>query len=169
MDKIQKIASYLKEIKSIQPMSVIIADVVSIENDTCTVKLSTGLELPDIRLKSIIDNSGDYFVLTPIENSKVWLLSVSGGLEDLMVIKIDKLKSFEIKQKGVRFLIDTTDGKFIIKNDKADLLTIFSDLSSLIKQLQVSTGTGPSGTPLPPTITALNKLETDFKNLLKSS
>jgi hypothetical protein len=86
-----------------------------------------------------------------------------------MVIKIDKLKSFEIKQKGVRFLIDTTDGKFIIKNDKADLLTIFSDLSSLIKQLQVSTGTGPSGTPLPPTITALNKLETDFKNLLKSS
>jgi hypothetical protein len=169
MDNIQKIASFLKEISANQPMSVIIADVVSIEKDTCTVKLSTGLELPDIRLKSIIDDSGDYFVLTPMEKSKVWLLSISGGLDDLMVIKIDKLKSFEIKQKGMHFLIDTTDGKFIIKNDKADLLTIFSDLSSLIKKLQVSTGTGPSGTPLPPTISALDKLETDFKKLLKSS
>ena len=167
MTEIKKIAELIKSIGGYKPFNPILALVTSVDTDTCTVKLSTGLEIPDVRLKSIVDDSGDYFVIKPSINSNVWLLPLNDSIEELIVIKYDKIQSFEVKSNGLIFLIDGTDGKISIKNDTTNLLDVFQDFKDLISQLTVSTGVGPSGTPLPPTILSLNSVETKFKSLLK--
>lgn len=167
MDKSREIASLIKDIVSIKPFVPIVGTVVSIESDSCTVKLSTGLTIPDIRLKSTIDNASDYFIIKPAVDSIIWLIPVNESIEDMIVFKIDKVQSFEIKQSGLVFMIDCNDGMFSVKNDKYDLLKAFTDLTDLISKLQVSTAQGPSGTPLPPTIQSLNTINSSIKNLLK--
>ncbi|MBI1837789.1 MAG: hypothetical protein HYR91_11055 [Flavobacteriia bacterium] len=83
------------------------------------------------------------------------------------IFQMDKIQSFEIKQNGLNILFDTSDKKVCIKNNSASLIDLFQDLKDLISQITVSTGTGPSGTPLPPTIASLNSFQTKFKSLLK--
>ena len=167
MDKIKQIAELIKSIGGFKPFTPIVADVVSVEGESCTVKLSTGLEISDIRLKSSINNGADYFLITPSIGSKVWIMTINNDLSDSLVIKIDQIDKWEIKQNGLIFLIDGTDGKISIKNNATSLLDVFQDLKDLIGQITVSTGVGPSGTPLPPTIASLTAVETKFKNLLK--
>ena len=66
MDKSREIASLIKEIVSFKPFVPIIGKVISIESDSCTVELNTGLTISDIRLKSTIDNATDYFIIKPV-------------------------------------------------------------------------------------------------------
>ncbi len=167
MTQEQQISELIKSIGGYKAFKPIIADVISVDEDTCVVKLSTGLEIPDVRLKTIIEASGDYFIIKPAVDSKVWLMPLNDSIEDLMVIKIDKIQSFEIKQNGLNILFDCNDEKVLIKNNQASLIDLFQDLKDLIGQITVSTGTGPSGTPLPPTIASLTTFETKFKTLLK--
>ncbi|MEG0519374.1 MAG: hypothetical protein RR555_11005 [Bacteroidales bacterium] len=66
--------------------------------------------------------------------------------------------------KAVFFI---TENKVVLKNDKTDIKTLFNDLLNIIKNLTVATSMGPSGTPLPPTIQAVEKLSQDIAKLLK--
>jgi len=62
--------------------------------------------------------------------------------------------------------IELTGNKASLKNTSTGLKTILKDILSAIKTLTVSTGVGPSGTPLPPTIQAVLQLEQKVNNLL---
>lgn len=75
-----------------------------------------------------------------------------------------KADSWKAEQDKVA--IELTGNKASLKNDSTGLKTILKDLLSAIKSLTVSTGVGPSGTPLPPTITKLTQVETKVDNLL---
>ena len=55
--------------------------------------------------------------------------------------------------------IEFKGNKASLKNDSTGLKTILKDLFTAIKTLTVSTGVGPSGTPLPPTIQKVTQLE----------
>lgn len=77
-----------------------------------------------------------------------------------------KADSWKVEQNNVS--MELTGNKAILKNSTTDLKTILKDFSTVIKNLMVSTGVGPSGTPLPPTITALVQLEQKIDNLLNS-
>lgn len=63
--------------------------------------------------------------------------------------------------------LDIADGKAGLKNDSADFKTILKDILKAIQNITVSTSTGPSGTPLPPTIQAVQQLITKVDNLFK--
>ena len=80
--------------------------------------------------------------------------SIVTAKDDLYSVVQDKM-TFEIK-----------GNKAALKNDSTGLKTILKDLFTTIKQLTVSTGVGPSGTPLPPTIQAVTQLEQKTDNLL---
>ncbi len=71
---------------------------------------------------------------------------------------------YKVEQDKVSF--ELTENKASLKNDSTGLKTILKDLFTAIKSLTVSTGVGPSGTPLPPTIQKVTQLEQKVDNLL---
>ena len=58
-----------------------------------------------------------------------------------------------------KVIIELTGNKASLKNDSTGFKTILKDILTAIKTLTVSTGVGPSGTPLPPTIQKITELE----------
>lgn len=167
MDKIAKIKEKLKEIVDIPENLPITATVTGITGDHCSVKLTSGLELTDVKLKATINDDKDYILFTPVVGSKVVLISLTGNLDNLTVLKVDQVQKIELQQNGLSILVDSNDKKVAVKNDKVSLKEVFSDLATLLKQLKVFTPIGPSGTPLPDSIAAITQFEMKFKQLLK--
>src|SRR5690554_6826826 len=126
-----------REIVGANPNLPITGIVKSVEGDSCTVTLPSGLVVSDVKLKATIGES-DYIIQTPEIGSTVVMLSLSGSVDNLTVIKIDKLEKVEYSQGGLVILCDSTDGKVQIKNDQVSLLEIMKDLKTLISQITVS-------------------------------
>lgn len=161
-----EIKAIIRELVDANPNLPITGIVQSVEGDSCTVKLKSGFVASDVKLKATIGNE-DYVILTPKKGSTVVMISLSGSVDNLTVVKVDQLEKMEYSQGGLVILCDSTDGKVQIKNDQVSLLELLEDLKTLISKITVSTPNGPSGTPLPPTITALEQFETKFNKLLK--
>ena len=148
-------------------MTVISARVVAVQDKTCTVEITSGLKLTDVRLMPTLNTSTNEFVITPKVDSEVLLLSVAGDLSNLVVVSVDEVESIRYVFQDTEFIIDGLTGKVKLSNATTDLKSIFSDLITAIKQITVSTLDGPSGTPLPPTITALNVVQNKINSLLQ--
>jgi hypothetical protein len=167
MDKLSEVKRFMKQIVAANPNLPITAIVKSVEGDSCTVELISGLILSDVKLKATIGGPTNYLTPTPKVGSTVVLISLSGSLDNLTIIKFDEIEKLAYKQNGLEFIVDSTDGKVSIKNETVSLLEILSDLATTLKELKVFTPVGPSGTPLPPTILAIEDFETKFNQLLK--
>lgn len=141
--------------------------ITKVDGEVCTLKLPSGLEITDVRIRATIDGNSNFLKIIPKEGSKAVAMTMTGEEDDLILLRADEVEQIEYTQDGLIVLIDSTDGKVSIKNNSTDLLSILEDLSGIIKQLTVSTPNGPSGTPLPPTITSLTQWETQVKTLLK--
>lgn len=166
MAELSEIKKLLREVVGANPNLPITGTVKSVENDTCTVELINGFTISDVKLKATVGGN-NHIITTPKVGSSVKMLSLSEAGDNFTVIKIDELEKLEYKQDGLELVVDSTDGKVSVKNGEASLFGVFKDLSALLKQLKVSTPNGPSGTPLPPTIQAISKFETDLGKLLK--
>lgn len=138
----------------------------AITGETCTV-LYGDLELTDVRLKATINNASNKVLLIPKVESFVLVGSLTGDLKDLVVLKIDELQKIQVLQDGVTIEFDFITGKLEVSNNEASLKGLFQSLVDLLKAFQVYTPSGPSGTALPNTVTAINAFETEFKKLLK--
>jgi len=163
----KEIKNIFRELVDANPNLPIQAEVTSLEDDTCSVVLASGLELNDVRLKASIGDRDDYFIQRPKIGSKVILLSITGSLDDLMVLKADEIENFEFSSNGLKILVDSEDGKVKIGNGQTNLKKIFQMNVDLLKQFKVFTPAGPSGTPLPDILLKINLFETEFKKLLK--
>ena len=164
---LKQIKSLLREIAETDKQVVTTAEVVSVSGDTCKVKLPGGLEVDDVKLKSSI-GGGDYLLLIPKNGTQVTLISYTGKPDNMAVIQVDEAEKIVYKQSGFDIEIDSTDGKVKIANSAVSLKDIMDDLTGLLKQFKVATPAGPSGAPLPDTITAITQVETKFGQLLKS-
>lgn len=167
MSGISEIKRLLRDVVGADPNRPVIGIVKSVEGDSCTVTLASGLDVSDVKLKATIGGD-DYVVITPKVGTTVTMLSLSGDVNNMAVVKMDEAEKMEYRQNGLVIVADSTDGKVSIKNKNVSLFEILTDLKTLISQLTVSTPNGPSGTPLPPTILALDEFETKFKQLLKA-
>lgn len=74
-----------------------------------------------------------------------------------------KADSWKVEQDGIS--IELTGNKASLKNGSTDIKTILKDILTAIKTLTVSTGVGPSGTPLLPTIQKVTALEQKTEQL----
>ena len=166
-DKSAEIRKALQQIIGANPNYPIHATITAVSGQTCSVKLVSGLEVSDVRLKATITDGDDYFLITPDVGSDVLLLSGDGTLRSLTVIHVDKASKFQYSQNGLEVLFDSTDKKVRIQNDEANLKDLFSDLALLLKQLKHYTPAGPSGTPLPDSIQRIDAWTTKFNKLLK--
>ncbi len=166
MSKESEIKRLLKEIIGTDNY-LIRGTVTKITGQTCNVKLNSGLEVSDVKLKALITDENDYYILFPVVSSGVLLLMENNDLRNLTVVKVDKVEKIEFLQNGLEVVFDSSDKKVSIKNESSSLLTLFEDLTTLLKQLKVFTPVGPSGTPLPDTIAKIVQLEQKVNQLLK--
>jgi hypothetical protein len=167
MKRGKEVKTLMRDIVAANANLPIQAEVTSLEDDTCSVVLASGLELNDVRLKASIGGDDDYFIQRPKIGSKVVLLSITGSLDDLMVLKADEIENFEFSSNGLKILIDSEDGKVKIGNGQTNLKKIFQMNVDLLKEFKVFTPSGPSGTPLPDVLLKINLFEMEFKKLLK--
>lgn len=167
MDKIAQFAQELKKLTGGKDYLPLSAEVTALDNSTCTIKLEGGLELDNVRLRATVDDHNSYYQVTPKVGSKVLVLKSTEGLESLYVVKVNEVQSFEVKLGKLEFFLDADDSKMSIKNNGTSMFDLMGEIKSIIGGLTVSTPSGPSGTPLTPTVAALNTFETNFKKLLK--
>ena len=163
----KEVKTLLQEIIGANPNLPIQATVSSLEDDTCSVVLASGMELNNIRLKATIGGDENYFIQRPKIGSKVMLFSVNGDLKDLVVIKSDEVENFEFSSNGLDIFIDSEDGKLQIGNQETDLKTLFQMNVDLLRMFQVTIPTGISGTAIPTVMQKIIEFEIEFKKLLK--
>jgi len=167
MDKFSELKKRFRELIDFKNSLPILATVVAVDGVVCTVQINDTLKITDVKLRATSDESDNELLVIPKVKTNVLLLSLTGELDNLTIVKIDEVEKIIYKQDGLEILADGSDQKVSIKNKEKSLLELFQDLKTIIEGITVSTGVGPSGTPLPPTIQALTQFETDFKNLLK--
>ncbi len=152
--------------KNNNTIPLINAEVVSVEDESCTVKIDE-LIIDEVRLKATINGSSNKVLIQPKIGTMVLIGSLTGDLKDLAVLNVDEIEKLLYEQDGFKIEIDSTDKKIKIENDQVSLKDLFQSLTNLLKQFKVFTPAGPSGTPLPTTISSLTQFENNFKKLLK--
>ena len=167
MDTAAEIKQALVKALGITPNLAITATVVSIENDTCTVKLLSELILSDVRLKATISDDQDSFLIIPKVESEVILISQTGTLSSLMVIKVDAVESIRYKKGEFEFVVDGTTGKVTLKKSDVNFGTLVSDLIKEISNAIILTPAGP-GKIAPSTKLKLTAWKNKFKTLLNT-
>jgi hypothetical protein len=168
MDLPSEIKKALIDLIGANPNLPITATIVSVENDTCTIKLLSELVLSDVRLKATISDDTDTLLITPKVGSEVMVLSQTGKLSGLVVIKIDSVEKIEYKKGDFEFVLDGTTGKVTLKKAGANLGSLINSLIDTISAAQLITPSGP-GTINPATITQLNQIKASFNTLLNSN
>lgn len=85
------------------------AEVVIVEGDCCTVDAG-GLELSDVRLKSVVDGKTDgVMLLVPEVGSKVLVGSLTGDYRDLAVLSIERFDRYVLGGDGFGGMVKATE------------------------------------------------------------
>ena len=161
-----EIKKLIKKIVGNQQNLPITGIVKSIQGDTCTVEIAGEFSVSDVKIKATSGKT-DFFMLVPVIGSTVSMLSLSGGLENLIIIKTDNVARLEFLQNGLHIIADAADQKVQVKNEHCGLLDIMQDITDLLKELKVYTISGASGVPITTSQNAITAFETKFKKLLK--
>lgn len=137
----------------------------SVSNQTCSVELPGGLIITEVKLKAIISEDEDYIIETPLVGSDVLL---TGTLNDVVVLKCDKIQKFEFSQGGLKVIYDSNDKKVSIKNEQVSLLDVLLEFTNHLKtDYRQYTSQGPTNGALPTSVQAISEIENKFKQLLK--
>jgi hypothetical protein len=167
MSDLREIRQRIRDISGLNDLGqpFFIATVTKVSDKDCSVMYGT-LELSEVKLFSIIDPGK--LLIKPKVGSMVIVADLSQGkLRDLAIIKADEVELIKYDQDGLVVEIDSVAKKVNIKNNTTSLTKLFASVSDIISKLTVSTPNGPSGTPLPPTIAAIEKFKMDYQSLLK--
>jgi hypothetical protein len=167
MDKNSQVKDALKKALGIMVNYPIRGEVTGISGQTCTVKLVTGLELDEVKMKAVVSQGNDYFMLVPAIGSSVMMISDDGSLDTLTVIQVDQVQRFELMQSGLKIVFDSSDKKVSISNNAVSLKSIMDDLVDVLKTLKLYTSMGPSGTALPDSVVKIERLQQSINSLLK--
>lgn len=165
-DKSAQIKRVLRDIVGADPNHPITGTVLAVDGRSCTVRLTSGLEVSDVRLTATLSDDSDVVELTPAIGSDVVMLSSDGSLRSLMVVKFDRLEKVKLKM-GTMELEIAQDGKLAYKNGGVSLADVFAQLKATLTGFTVNTADGPSTGLAPQTTLAVSQFETMFKQLLK--
>lgn len=165
MEKIKKLKAQLKDAVNAKPLYPIYGVVKSVSGDTCTVQVGD-LELTDVRLKATADGA-ETLLLIPAVNSRVMMLSSDGSIDNLTIVKIDKVAQVKFSNNGLVLDFDSQSGKLGIKNNSVSLYGLFDQLATLLNGFTLNHPQGPTTGLMPPTQTAVQQFETAFNQLLK--
>lgn len=155
MTKAEQFLKVLKEKIGVELNPALVGTVVSIEGNTCTVKLlDADLTIEDVLLVANDDNKKG-FIVTPVKNSNVHIMPI-GDKNRMQVVCYSEIENVSVKVEDVQLYIDNKGCK-IAKGDK-DMKTLLTDLVSVIAGIVVIQGKGPDLPKLQNIITDINEL-----------
>ena len=157
----------MREALGINPNLAITATVVSVSENTCSIKLASELVLTDVRLCATISDEPDMMVIKPKVGSEVIVMSQTGKLDGLFIVKVDAVDNITFKKEDFEIIIDGATKKVTIKNGTANLVALMDSLIDTIVSAQILTPQGP-GTISPATQTQLTNIKTMFNALLNN-
>ncbi len=148
------------------------AKIKSIDGFKCTVTVTNNdMDLEDVLLTSTEDNDKG-FVLIPKIGTNAIVGLIGDDENSLYLITVDEIDAVKIIIDNQELIVDNTGlnlsmttGKLTLKNNISSVKGLLQDIVSMVKQITVSTGVGPSGTPLPPTIAQANIIEQNINAL----
>ncbi|WP_264522138.1 hypothetical protein [Flavobacterium sp. N1994] len=168
MDVAAEIKKALIELIGANPNLPITATIVSVEGDTCTIKLLSELVLSDVRLKATISDDTDSLLITPKVGSEVMVLSQTGKLSGLVVIKVDSVEKIAYKKADFEFEVDGTTGKVTLKKQGANFGSLMNNLIDSIAGIQIINSDMTTGALNPASITQFEQIKTSFNLILNT-
>lgn len=137
------------------PVAIVSAEVSQIHaNDTVSVKLASGLEIDDCRLKSVV-KEGSKIILEPKIGSTVLVGSIAGSY-DYAVLAVEEINRMYIKIDGLEFEVKD---KLLLKKGTDTLEKLISEMIDEINKIVVMVGTSPN-------VAALSAIKVRFQQLL---
>lgn len=167
MDVAAEIKKALKEALGENPNLPITATVVSVEDDTCTVKLLGNLVLSDVRLKATITESLEGLLIIPKVASEVILISQTGKLSSLMVLKVSEVEKIIYKIDDFVFEVDATTKKLTFKKSGANFGALIGSLIDTISAAIITTPNG-QGSIDSTTQSKLQNIKTKFNSIINT-
>lgn len=166
-DTVSKLKEALKAVVGANPNLPITAKVVSIQGTTCTVELVGELKISDVRLCATINDDADGLVIIPKIESEVVIMSQTGTLSGMMVVKVDAVETVTYKKGDFEFIVDGTTGKVTLKKSGANFGVMMNQLIDAISSAQIITPAG-LGTISPTTAGQLTAIKTKFNLILNT-
>ncbi|MEI6899244.1 MAG: hypothetical protein WCL00_05160 [Bacteroidota bacterium] len=125
------------------------------DDDFIDVEDLAGTPYTEVRKRAAIDGKKGILV-TPVKGSTVIISKLAGNdSSSFVIVLFSEIESVKITLEDHAILLykdglslNVSSGKFEIKNDQENLKGLLSDLISEIEKITVTTGTGPSGTPI---------------------
>jgi len=131
-----------------------LATVKAINNDdTIVVEIFNGLEIDDVRLKSVIKD-GNKIILEPSLNSEVLITNIDNGGE-YVVLAVESIARMYVKIGALEFELKD---KFSVKSGAASLKDILQNIIEAVQQIVVIYGNNPDYAKLTQAATDLNLL-----------
>jgi len=144
-----------------EPIAFVHGKVLKVDKALCTCTLDVGGQVfDDVQLKSIIKNNMG-LVLYPKLHSTVYANFMPGS-QRLIVVAADEIDSFHIKIETTE-VSGNKDG-LVLKRGNESLKSILAATYDAILAMTVTTGVGPSGTPI--NFTQFQQLKDRLNNLL---
>lgn len=168
MDTAAEIKKSLMQVLGITPNLPMTATVVSIQGTTCTIKLLDELELSDVRLTATISESENGLLIVPKVDSEVIVMSQTGTLSSLMVLKVNEVDAVKYKNEDFEVNIDPVTKKVTVKNDQVNLGALIGSLIDAIGSAVIVTPNGP-GSINPSTVSILNNIKSQFNLILNTN
>ena len=163
----------LREFVKKSPIYCKVGKVTAVDGSTCEVTLveDENVVFKDVRLKAHVEGDKS-IVIKPQMNSFVLIGLLSST--DAFLAMYDQVDSISVKMFDHVLLLDknglsqnVSSGKFQFKNDQVSMVDLFSTIMDIISKLTVTTPSGNSTTPLPPTMQAIEQFKLDLKKFLK--
>lgn len=101
MDRSREIRELLRDITNGGGLPLVIGEVVSVESETCTVKVAGRVTVGDVRLNASADGNEGNILVKPVVGSMVLMSDLSGGdLRELVVTAWSEIDTVTVKFKG---------------------------------------------------------------------
>ena len=131
-----------------------------------------GTPIPEVRKRAAVDGKKG-ILITPVKGSSVIVSKLSGlDSNSYVIILFSEVESVRVTMNNHILIldkdglsVDLSSGKIELKNNQESLKSLINDLVSEIMKITVTTGTGPSGTPI--NITQLQQISQRIPKLFK--
>lgn len=125
------------------------------DKDYVDVEDLLGTPYHEVRKRAAVDGKKG-ILITPVKGSSVIVSKLSGDDSNShVIILFSEVESIKVTLDSHVLLLDKdglsmniSSGKLEIKNNQENLKTLITDLVGEIMKITVTTGTGPSGTPI---------------------
>jgi hypothetical protein len=163
-------------------------EITEVGDTTCSVKLSDGTQIEDVRLKAAINENKDYIISRPKVGSTVILGTLDENTGECFVIACDEIDEYEINMGNVVLIIkediakinangsilELKEGKVMIssakitlKNSQTNLKKILTKLYDLLETFSVlCAAPGSVSAPNPAMLVDINLGKLEINKLL---